>query len=76
MRNQRNKDGVKDQIDCYRTINGELYIAWMSFPSDDLIKSYRSSGLRCRRFGNELYLHADDKDAASELERNGGTAHE
>jgi len=69
VRNQRNKHGVKWQCDSYRTINGEHYIAWMSYPAVDRIMAYRAAGIRCRRFGEELYIHHADKDAATAIDR-------
>lgn len=58
------KDGYKLASDLYRTINGAPYIAWMSFPSVDRIAAYRARGIRCRRFGDELFIAESDQDAA------------
>lgn len=61
MAGTRNRYGVNDAIDCYRTFNGEKYPAWMSFPSSDRVKAYRAVGIRCRRQGEELFVHIDDR---------------
>lgn len=65
----RNSSGVKWQTDCYRTINGDRYIAWMSFPSGGIIHAYRNKNLRCRRFGDELYMHVQDQDCAAQIDK-------
>lgn len=64
MKNYRNAHGVKDSADCWRTIGGYRYDAWMSCPSEDRIASYRKAGVRCRRFGEELFVHQLDTDMA------------
>lgn len=75
MAGTRNSHGVNDASDCVRTVNGIKYIAWMSFPTIEIIKSYRLAGVRCRRFGEELFIHPDDEvivieiDAKSELSK-------
>lgn len=69
IRNARNKFGMKDQIDSYRTIAGERFVAWMSYPSDARIAAYRSEAVRCRRFGVELYVHELDQRLASAIDR-------
>jgi len=66
----RNRYGVKDASDCYRTVNGVLYLAHLSFPTKDRIKLYRDSGVRCRRFGEELFIAALDRDAANQIDFN------
>lgn len=73
-RNVRNKFGLKDQIDSYRTIAGERYVAWMSYPSDARIAAYRSASVRCRRFGVELYVHEHDQRLASAIDRDHDSA--
>lgn len=60
--------GVAYSCDCYRTIKGERYIAWLSAPSDDRIKAYRDAGIRCRRFGEELFVRELDKTSAEQLD--------
>lgn len=70
--NRRNAHGVKDQIDCYRTIAGERYISWMSYPSDACITEYREAGIRCRRFGVELYVHEADTRYAKAVDASQG----
>jgi hypothetical protein len=66
---KRRGDGVKLSADLYRTINGEHYECWMSFPSEELIAAYRKAGIRCRRIGSELFVHVMDIDQAREIER-------
>ena len=64
MAGKRNRHGVNDSCQCYRTIGGCQYIAWISCPSDERIAAYRSAGVRCRRQGVELYVCvADEEDA-------------
>lgn len=62
-------DGVKLASDCWRTINGHHYEAWISYPSEERIKAYRSNGVRCRRFGEELFVHTLDTDQAKEVDK-------
>lgn len=73
--NRRNQYGVKSQDDCYRTVNGERYIAWMSYPAHERNKGYRKFGVRCRMFNGELYINAADQHKALEVhdayEKNG-----
>jgi hypothetical protein len=68
VRNGRNQYGVKDQIDCYRTIKCEHFIAWISYPSSERIKAYRTAGVKCRRYGDELYIRAADKQRAIDVD--------
>ena len=68
MAGTRNSAGVNDATDCYRTINGQRYIAWTSFPSADRIAAYRAAGGRCRRFGEELFVHLLDEDDAKTVD--------
>lgn len=60
--------GCKLASDCWRTINGQHYEAWLSYPSADRIVAYRAAGVRCRRFGEELFVHTLDTDKASEVD--------
>lgn len=64
----RNRQGVKDSADCWRTINGEPYVAWLRCPSAERIQAYRDAGLRVRRFGEELFVHDDDKKACGAVD--------
>lgn len=68
MSGTRNRNGVKDAFDCFRTINGVKYVAWMSFPTKERIKSYRAAGIRCRRFGEELFVHPMDEENAKRID--------
>lgn len=65
---KRNPFGVKNCADMYRTFNGEHYGQWMSFPSVARVKAYRAAGVRCRRIGEELYVHHMDEDDASKVD--------
>jgi hypothetical protein len=64
----RNASGVKSASDCYRTIKGIEYRAWMSFPSKDRTAAYRDADVRCRRFGEELFVHILDEDMAAQID--------
>lgn len=68
MAGPRNRHGLNDAADCYRTFGGEKYPAWMSYPSADRVRAYRAAGVRCRRQGAELFVHWDDQDAAAEVD--------
>lgn len=69
MAGKRNRYGINDAADCYRTFNGEHYLAWMSFPSVDLIRIYRSNGIKCRRIGVELFVRSIDQTKAREIDK-------
>jgi hypothetical protein len=64
----RNRYGFKDSIDTYRTFNGQLYLAWLEFPSADRIDDYRRDGIRCRRLRTTLFVHEDDTDKAATID--------
>jgi hypothetical protein len=66
--NRRNSHGVKASCDCYRTIKGHEYQAWTSCASDDRIAAYRKAGVRCRRFGDELFVHVFDTEEAARVD--------
>ena len=68
MAGTRNRFGCNDAFDCYRTFNGEKYPAWMSFPSSDRVEAYRRAGVRCRRQGDELFVHFRDLKLAAEVD--------
>lgn len=65
MSGPRNKYGVNDATNCYRTFNGQRFDHWMSCPSQEQIRSYRQAGIRCRRQGAELYVHTTDHNKAA-----------
>jgi hypothetical protein len=67
--NRRRGDGVKLASDCYRTIKGQEFQAWMSFPSKDRVDNYRKSGVRCIVRGDELFVHIMDVDQARDFDR-------
>lgn len=52
----------------YRTIKGHEYQAWLCFPSEDRIAAYREAGIRCRRFGDELYVHVADTEEVAAID--------
>lgn len=58
---QKNLSGVKDSIDCYRTIAGKRYISWGSCVPGERIAAYRKVGIKCRRLGEELFVIESDK---------------
>jgi len=60
--------GFKASSELYRTRGGEVYVGWLSHPSEDRIKTYRATGLKCFRLGVELFLREADRDAASALD--------
>lgn len=73
--NRRNANGVKNSADLYRTFNGEHYIAWISFPSQERIDAYRCAGVKCRLRGEELFVRkADILDASAVDQRIGDRA--
>ena len=67
-RTLRNEHGLKDSIDCYRTIDGVRYYAWLSNPSSSRVTAYRAVGVRCVRRGVELFVHNLDTDTAAEVD--------
>lgn len=68
-RNTRNAHGVKESSDCYRTFSDGRYDCWMSCPSDERIAAYRAAGIRCKRRGEELFVHQMDTDMATKIDR-------
>lgn len=68
MSGPRNKYGVNDATNCYRTFNGQRFDHWMSCPSQEQIRSYRQAGIRCRRQGAELYVHTTDHNKAAQID--------
>lgn len=60
---------------CYRTVNGAHYVAWLSCPSADRIAAYRAAGARVRRFGDELYVHHMDDDICERVDAELGDSH-
>jgi hypothetical protein len=61
---QRNRNGLKNSIYCYRTFGGERYIAWLVCITPDIAKRYREAGIRCRTVGDTLFIHLMDEDDA------------
>ena len=39
------------------------------FPTKERIKAYRAEGVRCRRFGAELFVHPADEEVAAQVDR-------
>ena len=67
-RTRLNRNGVKASSDMWRTIAGVSYVAWLSYPSPDLIAAYRANGVRCRRLGQELFVHHMDRAFARSID--------
>jgi len=57
----RNRHGVKDGAECYRTINGARWEWW-----PENIELFRTAGCRCRKMpdGQGCFVHPDDTDKA------------
>lgn len=68
MSGPRNRYGVNDANDCYRTIHGARFNAWVSCPTPERIAAYREAGARVRRFGEELFVHEADDDIAASVD--------
>ena len=64
----RNALGLKESVNCYRTFGGYRYDCWLSCPSEGRIAAYRAAGIRCKRIGEELYVHQLDTDMAATLD--------
>jgi hypothetical protein len=64
----QNASGVKDQIDCYRTVNGERYISWVNYFDKELISAYRAAGAMVRKFGNGIYVRESDKEIVQKVD--------
>lgn len=60
--------GVAYSCDCYRTIGGERYVAWTSCEAQAKAREYRRADVRCRREGEELFVHVDDQQRAAQLD--------
>lgn len=68
--NRRNgPGGIKLSSDRYRHFNGELFIAWLIYPSTERVSTYRAAGVRCRRIKEDLYINEDDKDLALQIDK-------
>lgn len=62
---RRNAHGFSDDIDTYRTFGGQLFHAWLEFPSMERIAQYRAAGVRCRRQKTTLFVHREDLNKAA-----------
>lgn len=60
--------GQSYSIDCYRTVKGVRFMAWTSCPSPDRTAAYRKAGVRCRRFGEELFIDPFDQSLALKVD--------
>ena len=60
----RNRYGVKDGAECYRTIKG---VRWEWRAGD--ISLYRNAGVRCRKTpdGQGFFVHPDDDEKAENI---------
>lgn len=56
----RNHAGVKDSANMYRTFGGAHYAHWAIEPPERYVKRLRAAGIRCRRVGEEFFVHLDD----------------
>lgn len=70
--NRRNQHGVKHMSDTWRTIGGQHYMHWSLVPDDDRVKLYRAAGVRCRRFGVDIFIHHEDQAAATAVDKKAG----
>lgn len=59
-RNRRNDAGVKNSADLYRTFNGDHYPQYAIDASNEYVARLRAAGVRCRRLGQELFVHNGD----------------
>jgi len=55
-----NQHGVKSSCDQWRTVNGRHFSHWTSDGVEEAAVALRKAGVRCRRFGGELYVDQDD----------------
>lgn len=62
--NRRNSYGVKASSELYRTIKGQHYICWLSFPTPEQTARLKAAGIRCARRGVELFIAAADAEKA------------
>lgn len=67
--NRRNRHGVKDSCDMYRTINGAEYGCWSIYPTPECIAAYRKAGVRVARRGEHLFVHHMDEAEAKAVDR-------
>lgn len=65
---QRNVQGYKNSLDCYRTHFGVRYVGFTAGGSAaDLValrNALRQGGVRLRTWGGEIFVHEADRDAA------------
>ena len=60
--------GVAYSSDCYRTYKGVRYEAYASDDVARRAKLYRSYGVRCRSYADELFMHPEDLTKASAID--------
>lgn len=63
-----NENGVKDSCHMWRTVQGERYVQWLIWASDERVVIYRKRGIRVRRFVGEVFIHQDDVAQGRALE--------
>jgi hypothetical protein len=68
MAGSRNGFGVNDTTDRYRTVGGERFVGWGGCMSAARIAAYRAGGVRCRRFGDDVYVREADKAKAIDVD--------
>lgn len=68
MAGPRNRNGVNDSADCYRTVGGVHFICWTSDWDKKLVTAYRRAGVRCRIFVGEVFIHSEDQTKAASVD--------
>jgi len=64
MHTHLNQNGVKDSCGMWRTVDGVKWPHWTTEYRPGLVAYYRRAGVRCKRFGVEIFVHPDDQAAA------------
>ena len=65
--NKRNQHGVKDQSDCYRTINGQHYECWFDGRTDEFLNKQKKEliekGYRVLKIKDSLFVSEIKKES-------------
>lgn len=56
MAGPRNGLGFNDTTECYRTFGAAKFVGWCAGMSKQRIAAYRAARVRCRRFGDEVFV--------------------
>jgi hypothetical protein len=68
--NTRNRNGVKNSINRYRTFDGELFVCWSAGDATaDVAAAYRRGGIRTRLVAGEMFVHHTDTAKARAFAR-------